>query len=233
MNWIPTERCIESAKLATRFIYFLLPKFILHVNYREYWFSVSCDITSDAAGIIKCSHFIARSRSFRSKHIRIDPSFFLTTRRELTQSVGSSCLVIIPNSSISWSFDFSFGITDNGTRRVAWITGGTHLSTTTWCLPGMHPMPLKTSSYFWSYPWTEDTSSMRWMRFICKQPGKLIAPFGTTTWNIRECIWLRCTTDNVTIPLSEISFTINRQYLACSSDGQLILQSWRYTMTWH
>ena len=67
---------------------------------------------------------MALFKSFGSRHSLSDPSIFVTQTSELTQSVGSETLVIIPCASKESSSFLNGSWSASGTLRGGCITGG-------------------------------------------------------------------------------------------------------------
>ena len=90
---------------------------------------------------------MVRFRSFGSRHNLRLPLLFVTHTSELTQSVGSSTLAMIPWSTSESSSFFRGSRRASGTRRGGCTTGGTLGSKVMWNSPLKHPIPSKQSGY--------------------------------------------------------------------------------------
>ena len=91
----------------------------------KYFASLNFGRMSSSVGVQWCGRLMARLRSFGSRHSWSVPLLLVTQTNELTQSVGSCTLVMIPCCTSASSSFLSGSRSASGTRCGGRMTGGT------------------------------------------------------------------------------------------------------------
>ena len=113
----------------------------------KYYASFSLGSTPSMVGVQWCGCFMAFFRSLGSKQSLRVPLDFVTQTSELTQSVGSVTLAMIPCTSRLSSSFFRGSRRASGTLFGGCTTGGTVGSKVMWNSPSKNPIPSKHLGY--------------------------------------------------------------------------------------